>query len=101
MNNTFASHSRFLPELSPPSAQNLFGFGNQPTGGKQFDFQSNPSIHDKSTIAGTGNDFFGYKARKKAVGQALMKRDLNMSMTIDTSNNTLRDGFNMRNNASK
>ena len=30
-----------------------------------------------------------------------MKRDLNMSMTIDTSNNTLRDGFHMRVSPSK
>ena len=30
-----------------------------------------------------------------------MKRDLNMSMTIDTSHNTLRDGLNIRKNPSK
>lgn len=48
-------------------------------------------MNDKTTA--TGHDFFGYHARKKKIDQFNLKRDLNMSMTIDTSNNTLRDGI--------
>ena len=66
--NNFENNSPFLPELNSPSAQNMFAFGNHlPIVGKFGDFQSNPSINDKTTA--TGNNFFGYQARKKKPDQ--------------------------------
>ena len=57
---------------------------------------------DKTTaLATTLDGFLGYQAKKKKLEMVQRKRDMNMSMTIDVSHNTLRDGQLMRGSPSK
>lgn len=59
-------------------------------------------MNDKTTaLATTLDGFIGFQAQKKKLEMVQRKREMNMSMTIDVSNNTLRDGQIIRVSPSK